>query len=203
MTRRWRTAGTLFIAGICALSAGCAGDGRVSASERLAIADSLETLVKHAYDFSQPNVSERLLSLYPDSGRVISAAAGRVTTTRTALAAEIAGFWERVGQNMKDPKFLIGSSYVDVISPDAAVMTFSYSIPHTTPMGRPHTVAGAWTTLWRREGNRWMIVQEHLSDTPESTMSSMVLADSAAQRDTSAHNMAGHVMPPPINPPKR
>lgn len=181
----------------------CAGSSRVSAAERLAIADSLETLVKQAYDFSKPNVAERLLSLYPDSGRVISASAGRVTATRTALASAIAGFWQRVGQNMKDPKFLIGSSYFDVISSDAAVMTFSYSIPHTTPMGRSHTVAGAWTTLWRREGGRWMIVQEHLSDTPESTMSSAVQADSMAGSDSTGHSMSGHVMPGQPNPVKR
>ena len=34
---------------------------------------------------------------------------------------------------------------------------------HTT------TVRGAWTALWRRQGGRWVIVQEHLSDAPEAT----------------------------------
>lgn len=168
------------IALLAAVTSSTACGGRVSSEERLAIADSLETLVKQAYDFSKPDVSQRLLSLYPDSGRVISAAAGRVTTTRNALATEIVGFWLRVGRNMQNPRFLLGSSYVDVLSSDAAVMTFSYSIPHITPTGRPHTVSGAWTTLWRRQGGRWMIVQEHLSDTPESTMSSAVIADSLA-----------------------
>lgn len=185
------------------IASACEGGVRVSPEQRLAIADSLETLVNHAYDFSQPDVAKRLLSLYPESGRVISVAAGRVTTTRAVLATQLTGFWQRVGQNMKNPKFLIGSSYVDVLSPDAAVMTFSYSIPHVTPMGRPHTVAGAWTTLWRREGGRWMIVQEHLSDTPESTMSSAVAADSVTARDTSAHRMPGHVMPSQPGPPQR
>lgn len=196
---------SLFIAALAlgVLTTACRSPGGVSSAERLAIADSLETLVKQAYDFSQPNVAQRLLSLYPDSGRVISAAAGRVTTTRAMLATEIAGFWQRVGQNMRSPKFLIGSSYVDVLTPDAAVMTFSYSIPHVTPAGRPHTVAGAWTTLWRREGGRWMIVQEHLSDTPESTMSSAMAADSMAARDTSGHPLARHVMRPEANPVKR
>lgn len=205
VVRRWAAHLSLTAAvfGIALLASACQGAGSVSAAQRLAIADSLEALVKRAYDFSQPNPTGRLLSLYPDSGRVISAAAGRVTTTRLVLATEIAGFWERVGQNMKNPKFLIGSSYVDVLTPDAAVMTFSYSIPHVTPAGRPHTVEGAWTTLWRREGGRWMIVQEHLSDTPESTMSSAMAADSMAGRDTSGRSMPGHVMPPQANPVKR
>ncbi len=203
---------------VCVLTAACQGAGNVPTKQRLAIADSLEALVKQAYDFTQPNVTERLLSLYPDSGRVISASAGRVTSTRTVLATNVGAFWQRVGQNMKNPKFLIGSSYVDVLSPDAAVMTFSYSIPHVTPAGRPHTIAGAWTVLWRRESGRWLIVQEHLSDTPESTMSPMVLADSMAARDSAGHGMPGYgmsgkvvpgklmpgkVMPGQFNPPAR
>ncbi|MEO7998582.1 MAG: DUF4440 domain-containing protein [Gemmatimonadaceae bacterium] len=173
----------------------CSNAERVSVAERAAIADSLETLVKSAYDFSKPDVVPRLLALYPDSGRVISASAGHVSSSRTALATEIAGFWQRVGQNMQNPKFIIGSSYVDVITNNAAIMTFTYSIPHTTPMGLPHTVSGAWTTVWRRQNGRWMIVQEHLSDTPESTASSVEAAARAA-----ADPMAGHVMPPAPKP---
>jgi hypothetical protein len=147
---------------------GCTDPQSVSSGARRAIADSLSRLVINAYDFARPDVAARLLSLYPDSGRVISAAAGRVTATRSALTVAVSGFWERVGQNMQGPRFVLGSSYVDVITRDAAVMTFTYSIPHHTPRGLAHTVSGAWTTLWRRQGGRWMIVQEHLSDTPES-----------------------------------
>ena len=47
----------------------------MSDAERGAIADTLTGLMASAYDFTQPNVRERLLSLYPDSGRVVSAAA--------------------------------------------------------------------------------------------------------------------------------
>lgn len=183
----------LSVLGLAAFA--CSDAERVSVAERAAIADSLESLVKSAYDFSKPDVVPRLLALYPDSGRVISASAGHVSATRTALATEIAGFWQRVGQNMQNPRFIIGSSYVDVITRNAAIMTFSYSIPHTTPLGLPHTVSGAWTTLWRRQGGRWMIVQEHLSDTPESTASSVEAAARAA-----ANPMAGHVMPPAPKP---
>ncbi len=150
-------------------SVACTDPVRLSTADRRAIADSLSALVVAAYDFSSPDAPQRLLSLYPDSGRVISAAGGRVTTTREQLAVDIAGFWERVGQNMRGPRFALGSSYVDVLTRDAAVMTFTYRIPHTTPLNAPHVVSGAWTTVWRRQRGRWMIVQEHLSDTPEST----------------------------------
>ena len=163
----------LLLAAVLAPAAGmlsaCSNPEKVSAAEARSIADSLSLLVLGAYDLSQPNAAERLLALYPDSGRIISAAAGRVTTTRDTLVGEINGFWERVGQNMRDPQFILGSTWVDVITRDAAVMTLTYSIPHLTPQGTHHTVSGAWTMLWRRQGGRWMVVQEHLSDTPEST----------------------------------
>lgn len=159
----------------------CSTSRVVPAAERRAIADSLSALVTDAYDFTKPDATSRLLALYPDSGRVISAAGGRVTSTRAALRSEIESFWQRVGQNMQGPRFLLGSSYVDVITRDAAVMTFAYSIPHQTPDGRPHVVTGAWTTFWRREGGRWQIVQEHLSDAPPPTTPVMTpVADSAA-----------------------
>jgi SnoaL-like domain len=158
----------LAAATLSALTA-CTDPLRVSPADRRAIADTLSALVTNAYDFAKPEPAARLLSLYPDSGRIISAVAGRVTTTRDTLAGEIAGFWQRVGRNMQQPRFVLGSTYVDVITRDAAVLTLVYSIPHTTPQGTPHTVSGAWTMLWRRENGRWRIVQEHLSDTPEST----------------------------------
>jgi ketosteroid isomerase-like protein len=174
--------------------AACNNPERMSADERQAIADSLQSLVTAAHDFSQPDVAKRLLALYPDSGRVISATGGHVSTTKSALTAEIASFWQRVGQNMREPQFELGSAYVDVLTPNAAVMTFSYRIPHTTPLGRPHIVAGAWTALWRRQEGRWMIVQEHLSDTPE-TSAPLGSPSDTGVAGTRPHNMPGHVMP--------
>jgi ketosteroid isomerase-like protein len=184
---------------VATLGIGCSGSGAVSTGERMVIADSLESLVRGAYDLSRADAPQRLLSLYPDSGRIISASAGHVTKTRTALDSAIRVFWDGVGRNMQSPEFRIGSSYVDVLTRDAAVMTFSYSIPHTTPMGRSHTVSGAWTMLWRRQHGRWMIVQEHLSDTPESTMSSDSLARADSVRNASDHQH-GDAHPPGSRP---
>ena len=178
----WVTAARLRLLAVTVFSlvaGACRNPTLVDAAERRTIADSLQALVTSAYDFSRPDAPTRLLGLYGDSGRVISAAAGRITTTRSALASEIAGFWQRVGQNMRDPQFKLGSAYVDIITRDAAVMTFTYSIPHHTPAGMAHTVSGAWTTFWRRENGRWLIVQEHLSDTPESTAPGPTPADTS------------------------
>jgi ketosteroid isomerase-like protein len=135
-------------------------------ARRAAIADSLTTLIHSAYDLKAKDVVGRFMSLYPDTGRVISASGGRVTTTRGALESGIKSFWEYVGRNMQDPKWDWGTPHVDVLSPDAAVVTTTYRIPHRTPAGEPHTVAGAWTAVFARRNGKWVIVQEHLSDVP-------------------------------------
>jgi ketosteroid isomerase-like protein len=153
----------------CALSTfACqpASSATLSDARRAAIADTLTTMIHNAYDLKAKDVVGRFMSLYPDTGRVISASGGHVTTTRAALQSGIKSFWEYVGRNMQDPKWEWGTPQVDVLSPDAAVVTTTYRIPHRTPMGEPHTVAGAWTAVFARRNGKWVIVQEHLSDVP-------------------------------------
>jgi ketosteroid isomerase-like protein len=139
----------------------------LSAAEQEAIADSLRRMMVAAADLSKGNVVRRLMSLYPDSGRVVSASAGRVTASRDTLERSIRTFWENVGHNMRDPRWTWGTMYVDVLGRDAAVLTATYSIPHHTPRGAPHVVGGVWTVVFARRGERWVVVQEHLSDVPE------------------------------------
>jgi ketosteroid isomerase-like protein len=123
-------------------------------------------MIQGAYDLKATDVVGRLMSLYPDTGRVVSASGGRVTTTRAALESGIKSFWEYVGRNMQNPKWMWGTPQVDVLSPDAAVVTMTYRIPHRTPAGQPHVVAGAWTAVFERRAEKWVIVQEHLSEMP-------------------------------------
>lgn len=144
----------------------CGGTQTVSAAQRQAIIDSLTRQVKAAYDLSKPNVEQRLLSLYPPSGRVVSAASGQVLTSRDTLAMGIKAFWENVGVNMRQPKWIWDQMIWDVLSPTAAVMTATYHIPHLTPRNMPHVIGGAWTAVWQKRGNRWYVIQEHLSDLP-------------------------------------
>jgi hypothetical protein len=167
------------------LLAACAGSRSMSAADRQAIADSLSRQVKAAYDFSKPDVEQRLLSLYPDSGRIVSAGAGRVITSRDTLAMGIKAFWDNVGSNMRDPKWVWDAMLFDVLAPNAAVMTATYHVPHHTPRGEPHTLAGAWTAVFEKRGDRWYIVQEHLSDAPamsDSAMAGMQPDSSTAPR---------------------
>jgi hypothetical protein len=156
---------------LAALASACQSRStEVPPARRQAIADTLTRMVKSAYDLKAPNPVARFMSLYPDSGRVISASGGRITTTRDSLESGIKSFWEFVGRNMQDPTWIWGNPQVDVLSENAAVVTATYRIPHRTPAGAPHTVAGAWTAVFARRGGRWMIVQEHLSEIPASVM---------------------------------
>jgi len=160
------------LVGFAIIAAACqpAPSAQVDSARRQAIADTLTTLIRSAYDLKAANPVARFMSLYPDSGRVISASGGRVTTNRDALESGIKSFWEYVGRNMQNPTWIWGTPQVDVLSPDAAVVTTTYRIPHRTPAGEPHTVAGAWTAVFARRAGKWVIVQEHLSEIPQEVM---------------------------------
>jgi ketosteroid isomerase-like protein len=139
----------------------------LTTAQRDAIADTLQRAIVSAYDLTAPGDRvARLMSLYPAAGPVISASGGQVTSSRDTLQAGIRAFWENVGRNMKNPKWSWGAMHVDVLSPDAAALTTTYSVSHLTPRGEPHVIAGAWTAVFQRRDGRWVIVQEHLSDVP-------------------------------------
>jgi ketosteroid isomerase-like protein len=163
-----RRALPFFVLAACTVAACDRGSQVPDEPGRRAIADTIFATVDRAYDLSRRDgdVVARLMSLYPDSGRVVSAAGGRVTTSRDSLELQVRRFWEWVGANMQEPRWTWGRRHVDVLSPTAAVMTATYTIEHRTPAGAPHVIGGAWTALFQRRDGRWVIVQEHLSDLP-------------------------------------
>lgn len=150
-----------------ALSA-CAGAAPVSVplGNDPALADTLKARIAEAYDFTRPGQVERMDGLYPDTGRVLSASGGHIIAGGDSLRAGIATFWDNVGKNMKDPRWVWGDVYVDRLGNDAAVLTGSWSIPHIAPTGQPHVIQGVWTAVFRRMSGKWMIVAEHLSAPP-------------------------------------
>lgn len=152
------------------------GDG-----QRKAIADTIQKLVTDTYDLSRPNAVERLMSLYPMTGPVYSTSSGHTSTTRAELQQQIETFWQYVGSNMRNPKWEWTSMHVDVLAPDAAVLTATYRVPHLTPMNMQHVIAGAWTAVFVNRGGHWVVIQEHLSDVPAS------IADSAALQQHPDH----------------
>ena len=147
---------------------GCRPDAGASltAAERESIAAAIEQRVKTAYDLGAKDVLAGMLSLYPREGPVYSASGGTVTTTRDSLEAAVRQFWNYVGRNMRDPKWEWTKMQVDVLSPTAAVMTATYRVPHLTPAGQPHVIGGAWTAAFAKRDGEWVIVHEHLSDSP-------------------------------------
>jgi ketosteroid isomerase-like protein len=152
---------------ITPLVGGCAEPrDALTGAERRAIADTLERLVKRAYDVSGPTAgaADRLISLYADSGRIVSASGGRILTSRDSLVEGIRYFWESTGRNMREPQWIWEQMVTDVLSPNAAVVTATYRVPHHTPRGEPHELAGAMTLVFARRNGRWVVVQEHLSD---------------------------------------
>ena len=145
------------------------GQGRetgLSDEERREIATRIEQRVKSAYDLRSRDVLAGMLSLYPEDGPVYSASGGSVTTARDSLEAAIRQFWNYVGRNMRDPKWEWTMMRVDVLSRTSAVMTTTYRVPHLTPNGDPHVIGGAWTAVFARKNGEWVIVHEHLSDSP-------------------------------------
>jgi hypothetical protein len=158
----------LRIACLLVVVLGCApreGD-ELTDAQTAAIRTEVERALRDAYDLSRPNVAEQMLSLYPKSGRVISATGGRVLTSRDSLEMGIRYFWSNVGVNMREPRWVWERFYVDVLSPTAAVVTATYRIPHRNPRNQPHELGGAMTAVLQKRGGQWVIIQEHLSDVP-------------------------------------
>ncbi len=145
-----------------ALAMACHGTPRTAGPDP-ALRDTLARLIQNAYDFSRPGVLGRMTSLYPQTGRVISASGGQLTTSADSVRSGIREFWTYTGRNMRNARWQWGSVYVDRLGPDAAVLTGTWSIPHIAPNNQPHVIRGAWTAVFRRLGGRWQIVQEHLS----------------------------------------
>ncbi len=141
-------------------------DTSVTPEDRRAIATAIEQRVKGAYDLGAEDVLAGMLSLYPREGPVYSASGGAVTTTRDSLEAAVRQFWNYVGRNMRDPKWEWTTMQVDVLSASSAVMTATYRVPHLTPNGQPHVIGGAWTAVFSKRDGKWVIVHEHLSDSP-------------------------------------
>lgn len=158
--------GVAILAGMLALGCRPGPPTALTDADRRAIAAQIEQRVKNAYDLGAKDVFAGLMSLYPKSGPVYSASGGRVTTTRDSLEAAVRQFWLYVGRNMREPKWEWTTMQVDVLSPSAAVMTTTYRVPHLTPNGQRHVIGGAWTAVFAKRDGEWVIVHEHLSDSP-------------------------------------
>jgi hypothetical protein len=159
---------------MAALLGGCtSGGGELTPENRRAIASEIDAKVRDAYDLGKPGAEERMIALYADTGRIVSSSTGRAIASRDTVIEGIKLFWKYVGANMKQPKWVWTQTYVDVLSPNAAVFTGTYRVPHLTPRGEPHEIAGAMTLVFEKRGSKWGVVQEHLSDAPPAMSATM------------------------------
>jgi ketosteroid isomerase-like protein len=167
MPRPGRPANAIASALVFVVLAACGPHAaELTPAERDGIAREIDAKVRAAYDLSAPNVEQRMQALYVDTGRVVSASTGRAIASRDTIDEGIRQFWENVGVNMRQPKWIWTHTYVDVLSPESAVFTGTYRVPHITPRGEPHEIAGAMTLVFVKRGGKWGVVQEHLSDAP-------------------------------------
>lgn len=165
----------ILVVALSALACSRSSNARPTGAQADSIRAEVERTLRDAYDLTKPNVAERMLSLYPASGPVVSAAGGKVISSRDSLAAGIRYFWNNVGSNMRNPKWVWEHFYVDVLSPTSVVVTATYRIPHLDPHNMPHEIAGAMTEVFEKRGGKWVIVQEHLSDLPSATDTVMTM----------------------------
>jgi hypothetical protein len=162
---RRRAAVLIAVLAACDTGAGPRSDH--AAGPDAALADTLSVLIASAYDFDRPDIVQRMGSLYPDTGQVVSASAGHLATSSDSVRAGIATFWAEAGQNMRDARWQWGDLYAYRLGTDAAVLTGTWSIPHIAPAGNEHVIRGAWTAVFRRVDGSWAIVHEHLSVPPD------------------------------------
>ena len=167
-SKQHRAVVALLLAVVSVIGCARSEERGLTGSERDAIADTLRREIAAAYDLAKPgDAVVRLMSLYPATGTIVSASGGRVSVSRDSLEAGVRAFWDNVGKNMRDPTWTWGAMHVDVLARDAAVLTTTYRVPHLTPRGVPHVIAGAWTAVFQRRAGKWVIIQEHLSDVPQ------------------------------------
>ena len=169
----YRTAAKLLLFG--AIAACSANDGQLTPAQRTEIANEIDAKVKDAYDLSKPGSEQRMIALYADTGRIVSASGGTAITSRDTVTQGIRLFWQNVGVNMKQPKWVWTHTYIDVLSPTSAVFTGTYRVPHLTPRNESHEIAGAMTMVFVKRGAKWVVVQEHLSDVPPAVQAPMVM----------------------------
>lgn len=157
----------------CAAERAPGTGARTTAPDPEALRDTLSALIEAAYDIRRhEDPVTGLMTLYPAEGSIISAANGVITTDRAALEASVRMFWQRIGVFMQDPDWEWMERHIDVLGRDAAALTFRYRIPHRTSAGEPHVVGGVWTAVFARRAERWVIVQEHLSEMTEEQLAS-------------------------------
>lgn len=146
------------------------GDGVVSHGTPLSAEQraSVEDTIRKLNAFSMAAQSRRdlsaLMQLMPDTG-LLAISDGIMFTNADSLREALRQAW--TAPWLRDLKVTNELRRIDVLSPDAAVVTMT-STTVLDSAGRKQTFHNVWTGLWQNRGGRWVVPQQQSTTiTPE------------------------------------
>jgi hypothetical protein len=136
----------------------------MTAAEKAAVEDTVRKLNAYSMEVQSRRDLKALMRLMPDTG-ALAITDGSMVTDMDSLQAGLEQFWGL--------PFLTGLKVhwdikrIDVVSPDAAVITTSGSTVLDSAGKKQFTMRHLWTGLWQNREGRWVVVQQHASSIPE------------------------------------
>lgn len=73
-------------------------------------------------------------------------------------------------KSLKDVKYSIIDSKIDVLSNDAVIVYGQYKFQATDTTGNQMTNSNGWTWVWNRKADKWKIVHVHVSSLAQPQM---------------------------------
>jgi uncharacterized protein (TIGR02246 family) len=135
----------------------------VTATEKSAVEDTIRKLNAYSMEVQSRRDLKALMQLMPDTG-AIAITDGAMVTDMDSVRAVLEQFW---GQPwLKDLKVKWEIKRIDVVAPDAAVLTTTGTTTVLDTAGEKHSMSHHWTGLWQNRGGRWVVVQQHASTIP-------------------------------------
>ncbi len=129
-------------------------------SQRKAMEDSASAFIARALQLARRPDSASIAALYPASGDILVVLNGAAITSRDELGRMISEETHQPGMQIT-----FDSRKVDVLAPDAAAITTTFTVVGTDPKTRKkQTVKGAWTSVIALRDGAMRIIQSHQSN---------------------------------------
>ncbi len=140
----------------------------VSPQQRAAVEDTIRKLNAFSMAAQGRRDLKALMQLMPDTGLVVIAD-GMMLTDADSIRGALHQAW--TAPWLRDLKVTNELRRIDVLSPDAAVVTMT-SMTVLDSAGRKQTVHHVWTGLWQNRGGRWVVPQQQSTTIPPGVCSS-------------------------------
>ncbi|MEO7138453.1 MAG: nuclear transport factor 2 family protein [Gemmatimonadales bacterium] len=162
-----------------AILGGCNGSGRsanahaggngvasqgapVSPEQRAAVEDTIRKLNAFSMAAQSRRDLNALMQLMPDTG-LVAISGGMMFTDADSLRGALRQAW--TAPWLRDLKVTNELRRIDVLSPDAAVVTMT-STTVLDSAGLKQTFHNVWTGLWTNRGGRWVVPQQQSTTIP-------------------------------------